>query len=181
MTRKPERYSSAAPLTGDGRQRIVSELASLGDALTVTVYVGPPSPALPSDPAEWNARDLAQAVLIDKSTARISSGQRVSLNSLESAEEVQVDGAPYYYFESIARGSPTMLEATKETYRHQYAVSAVRKGDDGTPYIYTFSVQCPEALWRDGEAGFREAVRSFRLAGTTKDYVAPDRDPWRFF
>lgn len=39
LSRKPERYSSAAPLTADARQRIVCELADLIDAVTVSVTV----------------------------------------------------------------------------------------------------------------------------------------------
>lgn len=39
FSRKPERYSSAAPLTADARQRIVCELADLIDAVTVSVTV----------------------------------------------------------------------------------------------------------------------------------------------
>merc|ERR1712178_493001 len=40
-SRKPERYSSAAPLTTNARQRIVCELVDLPTALTISVYVGP--------------------------------------------------------------------------------------------------------------------------------------------
>jgi hypothetical protein len=39
FSRKPERYSSAAPLTADARQRIVCELADLIDAVTVSLTV----------------------------------------------------------------------------------------------------------------------------------------------
>ena len=39
FSRKPERYSSAAPLTADARQRIVCELADLIDAVTISVTV----------------------------------------------------------------------------------------------------------------------------------------------
>ena len=46
FSRKPERYSSAAPLTADARQRIVCELADLIDAVTVSVSVGPPAGTL---------------------------------------------------------------------------------------------------------------------------------------
>ena len=38
-SRKPERYSSAAPLTADARQRIVAELVSFPDTLTISVAV----------------------------------------------------------------------------------------------------------------------------------------------
>lgn len=38
-SRKPERYSSAAPLSADARQRIVSELVSFPDRVTISVTV----------------------------------------------------------------------------------------------------------------------------------------------
>ena len=38
-SRRPERYSSAAPLTADARQRIVCELVSLPDTITISVSV----------------------------------------------------------------------------------------------------------------------------------------------
>lgn len=40
-SRKPERYSSAAPLSADARQRIVSELVSFTDRVTISVTVRP--------------------------------------------------------------------------------------------------------------------------------------------
>lgn len=40
-SRKPERYSSAAPLSADARQRIVSELVSFQDRVTISVTVSP--------------------------------------------------------------------------------------------------------------------------------------------
>lgn len=39
FSRKPERYSSAAPLTPDARQRIVAELVSFPDGITISVSV----------------------------------------------------------------------------------------------------------------------------------------------
>ena len=43
-SRKPERYSSAAPLSADARQRIVSELVSFQDRVTISVTVSPLEP-----------------------------------------------------------------------------------------------------------------------------------------
>ena len=43
FSRKPERYSSAAPLTPDARQRIVSELVSFPNGITISVSVRPVS------------------------------------------------------------------------------------------------------------------------------------------
>jgi len=39
FSRRPERYSSAAPLSVDARQRIVTSLTSLQDAITISMSV----------------------------------------------------------------------------------------------------------------------------------------------
>ncbi|KAI7843157.1 hypothetical protein COHA_003141 [Chlorella ohadii] len=182
LSRKPERYSSAAPLTADARQRIVCELADLIDAVTVSVTVGPPSGILKGrTPDQWTARQVAEQVLIDRSTARITTGQRVSLNSVEEASRQERDGLPYFVFEHVSQGSPTLRTATLETYRHALAVTAVRPGLDGSPYLYTLNMSCPQELWGDLEAAFQRGVDSFRLLPPSSKYVAPDQDPWRFF
>ena len=41
ISRKPERYSSAAPMTADARQRIVTELVDFPDGITISVSVRP--------------------------------------------------------------------------------------------------------------------------------------------
>ena len=67
FSRRPERYSSAAPLTPDARQRIVCSLVSLADGLTYTVTVGPVAGVLKGAPSEkWQPRDVAETVLIDR-------------------------------------------------------------------------------------------------------------------
>lgn len=42
-------------------------------------------------------------VLIDRSTARITTGQRVSLNSVEEASKQERDGTPYFVFEHVSQ------------------------------------------------------------------------------
>ena len=41
ISRRPERYSSAAPMTADARQRIVTELVDFPDGITISVSVSP--------------------------------------------------------------------------------------------------------------------------------------------
>lgn len=60
-------YSSAAPLTADARQRIVSEVFDLRRFVTVSMTVGPASGVLKEQPEQdWKARDVALTVLIDR-------------------------------------------------------------------------------------------------------------------
>lgn len=184
FSRKPERYSSAAPLTADARQRIVCELADLINAVTITISVGPPSGTLRTTPQDsWTARQVAEQVLIDRSTARVTSGQRVSLNSVEAAITQVKDDTPYYIYEHIAQGSPTLTSNSRETYRHALAVSALRPGlEPGSLFLYTLNLSCPQGKWDELESGFRKCVESFVLwKDVGNEYVAPDQDPWMFF
>jgi len=182
FSRRPERYSSAAPLTADARQRIVCELADLVDAVTITVSVGPPAGTLRTTPPDqWTARQVAEQVLVDRSTARVTSGQRVSLSSVEVASMSEHDGIRYYVYEHVSQGSPNLISSQRETYRHAMAVTAARPGLDGSLFLYTLNLACPQELWADIELGFKASVASFTLSEPGRDYVAPDQDPWRFF
>lgn len=228
-SRRPERYSSAAPLSADARQRIVCELVDLQQSVTVSVTVGPPATAamlLPpderrrlgeaaasssasSDPASWSPRAVAEAVLVDRSTARTTSGQRLALNSVEKAEALTKDvkggtsnsggstksGATsgrYFLYEHLAQGSPSERSVTaagggaKETYRHAWASTGVRysskRDSNPTPYLYTLNLSCPQDLWPLLGDAFRAAAESFELdAEPGEGFVSPDSQPWRFF
>jgi len=188
-SRRPERYSSAAPLSADARQRIVAELVDLKAAVTVSVTVGPPPPAGPladagTPPAAWPPRAVADAVLVDRSTARTTAGQRLALATVESVEAVPGfaggEGVAWLY-QHAAQGSPSSRTASKESYRRAWALTAVRKGKNGAPYLFTLNLACPQDLWPALGPAFKAAALSFALDAPTDAYVAPDQDPWRFF
>ena len=184
FSRRPERYSSAAPLTADARQRIVCELADLLDAITVSVSVGPPAGTLKTTAQDkWTAKQVAEQVLVDRSTARVTSGQRVSLNIVEDATAVDKDGTTYFIYEHVSQGSPTLSSTTRETYRHALAVTAARPGlEEGSLFLYTLNMSCPQEKWAELESLFKRGVESFTLVQPDPStYVAPDQDPWRFF
>ena len=124
ISRKPERYSSAAPMTADARQRIVTELVDFPDGITISVsvsripvillqrsmlsptvelflcavqrrllsrsvQVGPPPPWLNErKPDEWKPRDVANAVLIDRSDASATFGSHAASVSIPGANNV---------------------------------------------------------------------------------------------
>ncbi|KAG2496712.1 hypothetical protein HYH03_005125 [Edaphochlamys debaryana] len=182
MSRAPEKYSSAAPLTADARQRIVSELFDFKSFVGASMSVGPASGALKGRaPTEWKPREVALTVLVDRSTARTTVGQRLMLNTVEEAHLEERGGLQYWVYEHVSQGSPTITNRSRESYRHQLAVTSWRAGLDGTPYLYTLNLSCPEELWPSLEAPFRKAVQSFALLPTTRDYIPPDKDPWLFF
>jgi len=182
FSRRPEKYSSAAPLSPDARQRIVSELIDLRRAVTVSVTVGPASgPLRRATPEEWDAETVAETVLVDRSTGRVTNGQRVALNSVEAASKEVRDGAPYFVYEHVSQGAPNLSSGRLESFRHALAVTSVRPGMDGTQYLYTLNLSCPDELWEDLEPCFQKAVSSFRLVQTTNKYIPPDKDPWLFF
>jgi len=176
---RPEKYSSAAPLSANARQRIVCELADLAAALIVSVSVGPPVGSLKERYTyDWRPKEVADKVLSDRSTVR-------RLNNpvrIESIEEKLISGQTYWYYEYTSQGSPNSLQPeAKETFRHSFSVSAVRPGQvDKTPYLYTFNVTCPEVMWNEVMDVISETVNSFRLLKPTNDFITPEKDPWMF-
>ena len=68
------------------------------------VQVGSPSPALQDKaPEQCKARDIAQSVLIDRSTARITTGQRISLSTVENVSQEQKGDYTYIYYEALSQ------------------------------------------------------------------------------
>ncbi|EEH57519.1 uncharacterized protein MICPUCDRAFT_26105, partial [Micromonas pusilla CCMP1545] len=162
-SRQRDTYSSAEPMSPDARQRIVYELISFKGPMTATVTVGPAPPKLAGKdkarPSAWTPSLVAEAVLADRATGRIATGQKVSLAEVESAtRERREDGTEYIYYEYISQGSPNLSEREATTFRHSVGATAIR-GD----YLYTYTISAPETLWDVNAAGFEQGVRSFRL------------------
>ncbi|KAK6912679.1 PsbP, C-terminal [Dillenia turbinata] len=174
-SRKPERYSSAAPLSPNARLRIVSERVDIIDNLVISVSVGPPNSQFlqTQDKRMWNAKDVADSVLSDKSALRISSSQRMAESSVLDARTSEIDGEPYWHYEYLVRKSPTLQEPN--TFRHYVASTAERDG-----YLYTLNASTLSKKW-DMMGPILEKTRaSFRLLPPTENYVPPYKDPWRF-
>ena len=115
------RYSSSEPMSPDARQRIVHELISFKGPLTTVVTVGQLPPKLMNkSEKEWTAKNVANAILADKRTGRVTaSGQKISLAEVDNAvKEEKEDGTTYYYYEYISQGSPNSKEGEATTYRH---------------------------------------------------------------
>jgi hypothetical protein len=132
-SRVRDTYSSAEPMSPDARQRIVYELISFKGPMTATVTVGPAPPKLAAkDPAEWKPQQVAEAVLADRATGRIATGQKVSLAEVETATKEVIGGVEYVYYEYISQGSPNLAERESTTFRHSLGVTA-RRGVGGVP------------------------------------------------
>ncbi|XP_042519978.1 psbP domain-containing protein 5, chloroplastic isoform X2 [Macadamia integrifolia] len=145
-SRKPERYSSAAPLSPDARQRIVSERVDIIDNLIISVSIGPPNSQLKSkDKSSWNAKDVADSVLSDKSALRITSAQRMAESSVLDAHSSKIDGEPYWYYEYLVRKSPTNSIQESSVYRHYVASTAERDG-----YLYSVNASTLGKQWNSG-------------------------------
>ncbi|KAL6763124.1 hypothetical protein V8C86DRAFT_2507771 [Haematococcus lacustris] len=182
LTHPPEKYSSAAPLTADARQRIVSELLELRKFVNINVCVGPASGVLKDSPPEsWKPLDVALTVLIDRSTSRLTTGQRFALNDVEEAHAEQRPSGTYFVYEHRSQGSPTNLSAGKESFRHALAVTGVRPDGTGTPFLYTLNLSCREEMWSTLQPLFKNAVDSFVLEAPTDKYISPDTRPWQFW
>ncbi|KDO79641.1 hypothetical protein CISIN_1g020921mg [Citrus sinensis] len=208
-SRKPERYSSAAPLSPNARLRIVSERVDIIDNLIISVTIGPPNVQFlkSKDKSTWNAKDVADSVLSDKSALRVTSSQRMAESSVLDAHTSKVDGEPYWFYEYLIRKSPTNLGQEPNLYRHYVASTAEREG-----YLYSISASTLGKQWDEVSLFLstrahthkcnnkylrqtkdhvyvmmqmgpflEKSVASFHLLPPTDDYVPPYKDPWRFW
>ncbi|CAE6096249.1 unnamed protein product [Arabidopsis arenosa] len=176
-SRKPERYSSAAPLSPDARLRIVSERVDLIDNLVISVSIGPPNSRLTSkEKKTWAAKEVADSVLSDKSALRVTSSQRLEESSVLDAHATDIDGEPYWYYEYLVRKSPTKIAEASKLYRHYISSTAERDG-----YLYTINASTLGKQWDKMGPVLERAVGSFRLLPPTDSYVPPYKDPWRFW
>ncbi|CAN8299252.1 unnamed protein product [Cochlearia groenlandica] len=177
-SRKPERYSSAAPLSPDARLRIVSERVDLIDNCVISVSIGPPNSRFltSKDKKTWTAKDVADSVLSDKSALRVTSSQRLEESSVLDAHSTDIDGEPYWYYEYLVRKSPTKIAEASKLYRHYISSTVERDG-----YLYTINASTLGKQWDKMGPVLEKAVGSFRLLPPTDSYVPPYKDPWRFW
>nr|AKM76450.1 DUF1795-like photosystem II reaction center PsbP family protein [California macrophylla] len=177
-SRKPERYSSAAPLSPDARLRIVSERVDIIDNLILSVSIGPPNFQIlkSTDKSAWTAKDVADSVLADKSALRVTSSQRKAESSVLDAHSNAIDGEPYWYYEYLVRKSPTKSAQESNLYRHYVASTVERDG-----YFYTLNASTLSKQWDQMGPVLEKTVASFRLLPSTDTYVPPSKDPWRFW
>ncbi|CAK9140490.1 unnamed protein product [Ilex paraguariensis] len=177
-SRKPERYSSAAPLSPDARLRIVSERVDLIDNLIISVLIGPPNSQFlkSKDKSKWSAKDVADSVLSDKSALRITSTQRMAESSVLDTHSSEIDGEPYWYYEYLVRKSPTKTAQESNIYRHYITSTAERDG-----YLYSLNASTLSNKWDVMGPFLEKTVASFRLLPPTENYVPPYKDPWRFW
>ncbi|GMQ03324.1 hypothetical protein CsSME_00049166 [Camellia sinensis var. sinensis] len=177
-SRKPERYSSAAPLTPDARLRIVSERVDIIDNLIISISIGPPNSQFlkSKDKSTWSVKDVADSVLSDKSALRITSSQRMAESSVLDAHSSEIDGEPYWYCEYLIRKSPTKTVQESNLFRHYISSTCERDG-----YLYSLSASTLNKQWDVMGPFLEKTAASFRLLPPTENYVPPYKDPWRFW
>lgn len=177
-SRKPERYSSAAPLSPNARLRIVSERVDFIDNLILSITIGPPNPIFlkSTDKSTWNAKDVADSVLSDKSALRVTTTQRMAESSVLDAHTSDIDGEPYWYYEYLVRKSPTKTVQDSNIFRHYLAASVERDG-----FLYSMNASTLNKQWDMMGPVLEKTVASFRLLPPTANYVPPGKDPWRFW
>uniref|UniRef100_A0A453T4I6 PsbP C-terminal domain-containing protein n=1 Tax=Aegilops tauschii subsp. strangulata TaxID=200361 RepID=A0A453T4I6_AEGTS len=192
----------------DARQRIVSERLDMINNAVISVSIGPPSSRfLPSkDKKTWAAKDVADCVLSDKSSLKVTTSQRMAESSVLDAHTTDVDGEPYWYYEYIVRKSPTKSAPEPNLFRHNVACTAERDGivsslhsfsrhfsplylQDGfvhSPFfslgfLYSLNASTLSKQWESMGPLLQKAVASFHLLPPTEKYVPPYQDPWRFW
>ncbi|KAG8056177.1 hypothetical protein GUJ93_ZPchr0001g33096 [Zizania palustris] len=177
-SRKPERYSSAAPLSPDARQRIVSERVDMIHNVVISVSIGPPNSRflLSKDKSTWDPKDVADCILADKSSLKVTTSQRMTESSVLDAHSSDVDGEPYWYYEYLVRKSPTQSAQEPNLFRHNIACTAERDG-----YLYSLNASTLSKQWESMGPSLQKTVASFHLLPPTDNYVPPYKDPWRFW
>ncbi|KAH1057443.1 hypothetical protein J1N35_035508 [Gossypium stocksii] len=208
-SRKPERYSSAAPLSPDARLRIVSERVDIVDNLIISVSIGPPNVQFlkSKDKKTWAAKDVADSVLSDKSALRVTSSQRMSESSVLDAHASEIDGELYWYYEYLVRKSPTksvsvpfstvIISAKICQPSFLWSVDAfngylqaqeanlyrhyIASTAEREGYLYSLSASTLSKEWTKMGPLLEQTVASFRLLPPTDNYVPPYKDPWRFW
>ncbi|KAL8226819.1 hypothetical protein R6Q57_016651 [Mikania cordata] len=176
-SRKPERYSSAAPLSPNARLRIVSERVDFIDNLILSITIGPPNPTFlkSTDKSTWAAKDVADSVLSDKSALRVTSSQRMAESSVLDAHTSEIEGERYWYYEYLVRKSPTKTVQDSNIFRHYLAASVERDG-----FLYSLNASTLNKQWDMMGPVLEKTVASFRLLPPSENYVPPYKDPWRF-
>ncbi|KAK9149507.1 hypothetical protein Scep_008264 [Stephania cephalantha] len=196
-SRKPERYSSAAPLSPNARQRIVSERVDIIDNLVISVSIGPPNSQFIKsvDKNSWDAKDVADC--------RVTSAQRLAESSILDTHTTKIDGEPYWYYEYLVRKSPTSSAQEPNIYRHYVAATAERDElfvlieriysskkwnlvSPPLPFSFALSYVLRLTLTVILHLGLmgpflQKTVDSFRLLPPTDNYVPPYKDPWRLW
>lgn len=178
VSRKPERYSSAPPLSPNARQRIVSERVDLINNLIISVSIGPPNSSIltSSDKTTWTAKNVADSVLSDKAALRVTTTQRMAESSVLDTHSSDVDGETYWYCEYIVRKSPTKSVPESNLFRHYVASTFERDG-----YLYTLNASTLSKQWPSMGSVLQKTTSSFRQLLPTENYVPPYKDPWRFW
>ncbi|KAL6208131.1 hypothetical protein ACLB2K_019082 [Fragaria x ananassa] len=147
-SRKPERYSSAAPLSPDARLRIVSERVDIIDNLIISITIGPPNSKIIKSPdkSTWTAKEVADSVLADKSALRVTSAQRMAESSVLDAHTSEIDGQPYWNFEYLVRKAPTKTAQESNSYRH-YVASTTERDGNVCSYLYSINASTLNKQW----------------------------------
>jgi hypothetical protein len=92
-----------------------------------------------------DCRQRLTAALCSVFTQCLSPKQLPLLSLNFPAQHLLPPPPPHTHTQMHAQGSPTpQQQRSTETYRHALAVTAVRPASDGTPFLYTLNLSCPE-------------------------------------
>eukprot|EP00471_Norrisiella_sphaerica_P004745 CAMPEP_0184490088 /NCGR_PEP_ID=MMETSP0113_2-20130426/17126_1 /TAXON_ID=91329 /ORGANISM="Norrisiella sphaerica, Strain BC52" /LENGTH=364 /DNA_ID=CAMNT_0026873837 /DNA_START=270 /DNA_END=1364 /DNA_ORIENTATION=- len=182
VSRKPEKYSSAAPLSSNFRHRIVNQMLDYDNVVVYAMYVCPSIGILKRfPPSDWTSQQVADTILLDRLNAKsIEEGRRYLEENVEGGAKYQdEDGTFYFQYEHLEPGA--VRRGAQSEGRHNLAVTAARPGQDGSLYLFSLNMGCPEPLWDELSPLLYEAANSFRidpLQSVSPQYVPPDKDPW---
>ncbi|CAI0414842.1 unnamed protein product [Linum tenue] len=161
---------------------IVSERVDIFDNLVISVSAPQMSEFIKSkDKSIWNAKDVADSALSDNADVHGSESHPHSdwlraLFLMHTQLKLMDIGQPYWVYEYLVRKSPTKNVQEPNLYRHYVASTFERDG-----YLYSLSASTLNIQWDEMGPFLERTVSSFRLLPSTDEYVAPYKDPWRFW
>jgi hypothetical protein len=135
----------------------------------------------------WRSIEVVSSVLTDKYTAKSEKnsfiGQRTNTTSvIDRIDSRTNDHRPYWYCEYTSQKLSGFEVISKTGIRHSLSASTIRKGFlNNLPYIYTLSITYPQRDWKDFSETACECINSFRLLNPSKEFITPEKEPWRFF
>lgn len=92
-------------------------------------------------------------------------------------------GGAHPHFQCLLAGAVRGNGAIKAKHRTRSHPGHSNTGD-ATPhadYMYTLNLASPERRWSSVEPLYKAAQETFTLTTPGKDFVPPEKDPWRFW
>ncbi|KAK9083772.1 hypothetical protein Scep_030243 [Stephania cephalantha] len=106
------------------------------EGITYVLEIGPPNSKFIKsvDKNSWDAKDVADCVLSNKSALRVTSAQRLAESFILDTHITKIDGEPYWYYEYLVRKSLLVLFKSRIFTDIMWLQLLSEMGGPGNPY-----------------------------------------------